>query len=118
MNELTPNHPLEAAPPGIVETWYTMTGHFDWLFCRSFAGVVPLNGDSGTGRWPCVTSGSYLKRDGIDSQPGSDNRAVYEDTQMKRDGHWLLYRRRYLYLWLSYHALPGHTVPLGQELSS
>lgn len=64
MNELTPNHPLEAAPPRIVEAWYTMTGHFDWLFCRSFAGVVPLNGDSGTGRWPCVTSGSYLRRDG------------------------------------------------------
>ena len=101
----------------ITETWYTMTGQFDWLFRGSFAGVVTLDGAKGTGRWPCVETGAYIKGNGSNPQPGYDNRAVYEDEYIKRDGHWLFHKRRYLYLWLSSQALPGQAVPLGQELS-
>ena len=101
----------------ITENWSNMTAQFAWLFRGSFAGVVTLDGDEGSGHWPCVETGAYAKRDSNNAQPGYDNRAVYEDAYVKRDGHWLFSRRRYLYLWLSSQALPGHSVPLGAELS-
>lgn len=100
----------------ITENWYNMTDQFEWLFRGSFAGVVILDGDNGTGHWPCVETDAYAKRDGNNPQPGYDNRAVYEDTYIRRDVQWFFSRRRYLYLWLSSQALPGHAVSLGKEI--
>ncbi len=80
----------------ITETWYNMADQFEWLFRGSFASVVTLDGDNGTGHWPCVETGAYAKRGGNNPQPGYD--------------------RRYLYFWLPSHAMPGHAVSLGKEI--
>ena len=99
----------------IAETWQRMLAALAWLFRGSFAGVLSVDGDRATGRWPCIETGMFAPRN--DGKPlGYDNRAVFEDLYFKRDGRWLFQQRRYLYLWLSSDNLPGQAVPLGPEL--
>ncbi len=85
-----------------------------WLFRGSFAGVVHINidGDSATGRWPCIETGTFV--DG----KGYDNRAMYQDRYVYRDGRWLFQHRRYLYLWLSNEKLLGEPIALGDEIAA
>lgn len=90
----------------IVETWQGMIDSTRWLFRGSFIGVVTIEGDGATGRWPCVETGTF--NDGR----GYDNRAHYEDRYVREGGRWLFARRRYVYLWLSSDPLPGAPVPL------
>jgi SnoaL-like domain len=75
-----------------------------WLFRGSFVGVVSIDGDSATGRWPCIETGTFA--DGI----GYDNRAFYEDKYIRIDRHWYFKQRRYVYLWLSSEKLPGNAI--------
>jgi len=90
----------------IVRTWQHMLGGTQWLFRGSFAGVLQVDGDRASGRWPCVETGTFA--DG----KGYDNRAIYED-QYRRDAvGWRFLRRRYVYLWLSSEPLPGAPVAL------
>ncbi len=109
--EIGDPHPMRVeGADRITTTWREMIGHTEWLFRGSFAGVVEIDGDRATGRWPCVETGTF--KDG----KGYDNRAIYEDIYVRSDGRWLLQHRRYLYLWLSSEKLPGAPVPLGPEL--
>jgi ketosteroid isomerase-like protein len=94
----------------ITATGQRMIAGTKWLFRGSFAGVVSLKGDTATGRWPCIETGTFANGQGY------DNRAIYEDIYSKADGRWLFLHRRYLYLWLSSESLPGDPVPLGEEL--
>lgn len=96
----------------ILATWQQMLGGTRWLFRGSFAGVVTIRGDHGTGRWPCIETGTFA--DGRDY----DNRALYEDIYVRSGGRWLFRQRRYLYLWLSGERLPGGPVPLGFEIAT
>jgi hypothetical protein len=82
-----------------------------WLFRGTFAGVVSVDGDVATGRWPCIETGTFA-----DGQ-GYDNRAIYEDIYARTERGWLFRHRRYLYLWLSSESLPGAPVPLAEELA-
>lgn len=99
----------------IVATWLSMLGALDWFFRGSFAGVVSVEGDRATGRWPCVETGRFGPASDRPGQ-GYDNRSIYEDVYVRRDDGWVFARRRYLYLWLSEGDLPGAGVPLGPEL--
>ena len=99
----------------IVSTWSKMLFGSEWMFRGSFAGVVTVDGAAGAGRWPCIETGTLILPDATSPQ-GYDNRAVYEDIYVKKDGTWLFSRRRYLYLWLSTDTLPGRPVKLGAEL--
>jgi SnoaL-like domain len=63
-----------------------------WLFRGSFVGVLQIDGDDATGRWPCVETGTFS--DG----KGYDNRAIYEDIYVRRIGRWWFKERRYVYL--------------------
>lgn len=98
----------------IVSTWSTMLFSSEWMFRGSFTGIITLNGDQATGRWPCIETGTLL--DANKAPQGYDNRAVYEDDYVKKEGIWLFQRRRYLYLWLSTDQIPGNPVKLGPEL--
>ena len=100
----------------IVSTWSTMLFDSEWMFRGSFAGIVSIDGDTATGRWPSIETGTLL--DDNKCPQGYDNRAVYEDDYTKKDGVWRFRHRRYLYLWLSTDKLPGHPVKLGAELTS
>ena len=95
----------------VVQTWQGMLGSTVWLFRGSFAGVVQLAGDTASGRWPCIETGTF--KDGR----GYDNRALYEDRYQRTPQGWRFSHRRYLYLWLSGEKLPGNAVPLGQEIA-
>ena len=99
----------------IVETWTNMVAGTDWLFRGSFVGVVDVTGETATGRWPCVETGTFKSRENLPAR-GYDNRALYEDQYAKRDGKWYFAHRRYLYIWLSNEKLPGGAVALGEEL--
>jgi ketosteroid isomerase-like protein len=90
----------------IVATWQQMLLGTKWLFRGSFIGVLEIDGDVATGRWPCVETGTFA--DG----KGYDNRAIYEDIYVRRIGRWWFKERRYVYLWLSSEALPGAPIPL------
>ena len=96
----------------IVATWQAMLAGTRWLFRGSFMGVVTIQGDRATGRWPCIETGTFA--DGTDY----DNRALYEDVYARVDGRWLFRHRRYLYLWLSSEKLPGGPVALGTEIAA
>ncbi len=100
----------------IVETWTGMVAGTEWLFRGSFMGVLDVTGDSATGRWPCVETGSFKATDTAPAR-GYDNRALYEDRYVKQGGIWHFQHRRYLYLWLSSEKLPGSPVPLGEEIA-
>jgi ketosteroid isomerase-like protein len=101
--------PLRVVGAGaIAETWSGMIAGTDWLFRGSFAGVVAFDGDKGTGRWPCIETGTFS--DGR----GYDNRAFYDDVYARIDGNWRFQRRHYTYLWLSNDKLPGAPVRLAQ----
>jgi ketosteroid isomerase-like protein len=90
----------------IVATWEQMLLGTKWLFRGSFVGVLQIDGDDATGRWPCVETGTFA--DG----KGYDNRAIYEDIYVRRIGRWWFKERRYVYLWLSSETLPGKPIPL------
>lgn len=90
----------------IVETWKKMIAGTQWLFRGSFMGVVTVDGDRLTGRWPCVETGTFANGEAY------DNRAIYDDVYVRRDGKWVFGHRRYIYLWLSSEPLPGAPVPL------
>jgi ketosteroid isomerase-like protein len=90
----------------IVATWQQMLAGTKWLFRGSFAGVLRVDGDTASGRWPCIETGTFV--DG----KGYDNRALYEDRYVRRQGQWLFLHRRYVYLWLSSEPLPGAPVAL------
>ncbi len=94
----------------IVETWQRMVASTVWLFRGSFAGVVTVEDGRARGRWPCVETGTFVQR-GPDAPTGYDNRAIYDDLYVRRDGAWLFQHRRYVYLWLSSDTLPGAPVP-------
>jgi hypothetical protein len=100
----------------VIETWQRMLGATVWLFRGSFTGVVAVDGDRATGRWPCVETGVFAA---TPAQPERhyDNRSLYEDLYVRSGGRWLIQRRRYLYLWLSFEKLPGRQVPLGEEIT-
>ena len=99
----------------IVKTWTGMVAGTEWLFRGSFLGVLDVTGDTATGRWPCVETGTFKATDKAPVK-GYDNRALYEDRYTKQDGIWRFQHRRYLYLWLSSEKLPGAAVPLGDEI--
>jgi len=65
----------------ITEIWSGQLGKVEWLFRGSFAGVVEIDGESGTGRWPCMETGAWT--DGR----GYDNRSYYEDRYRRVAGH-------------------------------
>jgi hypothetical protein len=88
----------------IVSTWQRMLSGTQWLFRGSFAGVIKLNESHAEGRWPCLETGTFA--DG----KGYDNRAMYEDLYVRRNGIWLFAKRRYHYFWLSNAALPGSPI--------
>jgi ketosteroid isomerase-like protein len=88
----------------IVEKWREMIDGTQWLFRGSFAGVIALDGEVATGRWPCVETGTFS------DNTGYDNRALYEDKYVRREGRWLFKQRRYVYLWLSRENLPGRYI--------
>jgi ketosteroid isomerase-like protein len=88
----------------IVEKWAGMLEGTQWLFRGSFAGVVSVDGDTATGRWPCIETGTFAN--GI----GYDNRAFYEDQYVRSEGQWYFMQRRYIYLWLSSESLPGKPI--------
>jgi ketosteroid isomerase-like protein len=90
----------------IVATWQQMLGGTQWLFRGSFAGVLQVDGDTATGRWPCIETGSFA--DG----KGYDNRAIYEDRYVRLGERWLFQQRRYVYLWLSSDPVAGAPVAL------
>jgi SnoaL-like domain len=96
----------------IIQTWQMMLNSTVWLFRGSFLGVVNVNSDRGTGRWPCIETGTFV--DG----KGYDNRAIYEDRYVCQEGRWLFQHRRYLYLWLSTETLPRAAVALSEEIAS
>lgn len=97
----------------IEDTWWKMTMALEWMFRGSFAGVVTLDGMTGRGRWPCIETGnSAATADG--PGPGYDNRAIYEDLYVKKEGIWLFQKRNYVYLWLSTDRLPGAPVTLSE----
>ena len=96
----------------IVDTWTGMVAGTEWLFRGSFVGVINVDGDDATGRWPCVETGTF--KDGR----GYDNRALYEDRYRRTPAGWRFAHRRYLYLWLSNEKLPGNAVPLGEEIAA
>ena len=98
----------------IVETWTHMIATTEWLFRGSFMGVVDITGDSATGRWPCVETGTFKASDSAPAK-GYDNRAFYDDRYVKREGKWFFQHRRYLYLWLSSEKLPGSAVRLKES---
>jgi ketosteroid isomerase-like protein len=85
----------------IAEHWGQKMAGTKWLFRGSFAGVVELDGDTATGRWPCVETGQFM--DGTDY----DNRALYLDSYIKQGDRWLFQSRLYRYMWLSRDKLPG-----------
>lgn len=89
----------------IVETWQSMIGATTWLFRGSFAGVVDIDGDTATGRWPCIETGEFK------ADRDYDNRAVYEDTYVRTPDGWRFKRRFYRYIWLSREDLPGAPQP-------
>ncbi len=89
----------------IVALWSRQLGKVEWLFRGSFMGVVSVEGDEATGRWPCVETGAWT--DGR----GYDNRSYYEDSYRRMDGRWLIARRRYVYLWLNEATVGGAPVP-------
>jgi ketosteroid isomerase-like protein len=93
----------------IVATWQQLLGGTQWLFRGSFAGVLHVEGDTATGRWPCVETGTFA--DG----KGYDNRAIYEDRYVREQGQWRFQHRRYVYLWLSSDPLPGAPVALAPD---
>lgn len=93
---------------------HNMVGQSEQLFRGSFGGIVILDGDKAKGRWPCIRTRAG---GGAGQPPGCCNRAIHEDTYVKRDGRWLFSSRRRLHLWMPIHRLPGHAVPLGQEVS-
>jgi ketosteroid isomerase-like protein len=99
----------------IVQTWTQLLANAEWLFRGSFAGVVAIDGDKATGRWPCVETGTFRATSSTPST-GYDNRAIYEDQYVKREGRWYFAHRKYVYLWLSYEKLPGGPVKLTGEL--
>ena len=101
----------------IVENWTEMVGGTEWLFRGSFAGVINVDGDSATGRWPCIETGTF-KAQGDAPAKGYDNRAMYEDRYIRTPDGWRFQHRRYLYLWLSNEKLPGNAVPLGEEIGA
>jgi ketosteroid isomerase-like protein len=88
----------------IVEKWRAMIDGTQWLFRGSFAGVITTDGDTATGRWPCIETGTFA------NAMGYDNRALYEDDYVRRGEQWLFKQRRYVYLWLSTEKLPGGSV--------
>jgi ketosteroid isomerase-like protein len=90
----------------IVATWQHMLGGTQWLFRGSFAGVLQVDGDTATGRWPCVETGTFA------NGKGYDNRAIYEDHYRREPDGWRFLHRRYVYLWLSSEPLPGAPVAL------
>jgi ketosteroid isomerase-like protein len=90
----------------IVATWQQMLGGTQWLFRGSFAGVLQVDGDTATGRWPCIEIGTFA--DG----KGYDNRAMYEDRYVRQGERWVFQHRRYVYLWLSSDPVPGAPVAL------
>jgi ketosteroid isomerase-like protein len=94
----------------IVSTWLRMIAGTRWLFRGSFAGVVTLDGDRASGRWPCIETGVFA-----DGQ-GYDNRSIYEDEYVRRQGQWLFLHRRYRYLWLSSQPLPGGPIKLHENV--
>ena len=96
----------------IVAKWKAMVAATKWLFRGSFTGVIDVDGDRATGRWPCIETGTF-----VDGR-GYDNRALYEDRYTRSADGWRFQHRRYLYLWLSNKALPGNAVPLGPELAA
>ena len=100
----------------IVETWRRMVAATSWLFRGSFAGVLRIDGERATGRWPCIETGVFAATASAEAQ-GYDNRSLYEDIYVRHDGRWRVQHRRYLYLWLSSGNLPGEAVPLGEEIA-
>ena len=110
--EIAEPRPMRVAgAEAIASTWERMIDGTRWLFRGSFAGIVSVDGALGTGRWPCIETGTLA-----DGQ-GYDNRAIYEDVYARLDGRWLFRHRRYLYLWLSSEPLPGSAVSLADELT-
>ena len=101
----------------IVKTWQGMVAGTEWLFRGSFMGVIDVTGDTASGRWPCVETGTFKATDTAPAK-GYDNRALYEDRYVKHEGIWRFQHRRYLYLWLSSEKLPGSAVPLGEEIGT
>ena len=98
----------------IIETWWQMTISSEWMFRGSFAGVVTIDGTTGTGRWPCIETGNLAAiPDG--PPPGYDNRAIYEDVYVKIGGTWLFGSRNYIYLWLSTDKVAGAPVKLEED---
>jgi ketosteroid isomerase-like protein len=88
----------------ITEKWSQMIQGTQWLFRGSFTGVVVVDGDVATGRWPCIETGTFI------NGAGYDNRALYEDVYVRLDGRWLFQKRSYVYLWLSNETLPGAAI--------
>ena len=105
-----------AGRDAIVAAWTGRVAGTEWLFRGSFMGVVSVDGDIATGRWPCVETGTFKATD-AGPRKGYDNRALYEDRYTKRDGRWFFQHRCYLYPWLSNEALPGDAVRLGEEIA-
>ena len=86
----------------IRETWKGMLESTVWLFRGSFAGVVEIDGDTATGRWPCIETGSF-KEEGK-----YDNYALYSDSYRRVSGRgWLIASRNYHYLRLTTDIIPG-----------
>ncbi|WP_316014804.1 nuclear transport factor 2 family protein [Roseobacter sp. HKCCA0434] len=104
-------HPLDiSGRDEIVATWQQMVDATKWLFRGSFAGVLDIDADTATGRWPCIETGTM--QDGT----GYDNRAIYEDSYVREGGVWLFRSRTYHYLWLSDARIPGDAMPYGTAL--
>jgi ketosteroid isomerase-like protein len=95
----------------IIDTWQHMLGGTKWLFRGSFAGVMAIDGNTATGRWPCIETGTFS--DG----KGYDNRAYYDDEYVCRDGRWLFAKRRYVYLWLSSEKIAGQAIAHSTDLA-
>lgn len=99
----------------IIGAWKDMVAGTVWLFRGSFAGVVTIEGENeARGRWPCVETGTFAGTQSAGSR-GYDNRAIYDDLYVRRDGRWLFQHRRYVYLWLSSDTLPGAPVPIRDQ---
>jgi hypothetical protein len=67
-------------------------------------GIVTIDGDRATSRWSVQETGR--RRDG----GPYNNRAVYEDEMVERDGSWQFVRRTYRYVWLDLKSTIGGDV--------
>ena len=98
----------------IVSHWQGLLDRAEWFFRGSYAGVVDVDGDAGVGRWPCLEM-STVAHPEDPKRSGYDNRAVYEDRYVRRDGRWLFASRSYVYFWISDAPIPGQKVPMPND---